>query len=85
MRFTVEQIFLTNPQGAPATAKPRYHLVESATVDAAVADFLASTSATLLGSVQKFPGFHAVATARADEGVFTMNVLPGSDTFHRKA
>jgi hypothetical protein len=36
-------------------------------------------------SVQKFPGFQAVATARNEDVVFTVNVLPGSDMFRRKA
>lgn len=83
MRFTVEQLFLTDARGARTVDSPRYHLVEADTVDVALADFLASSSATLVGTVQRFPGLQASATARADDGVFTVNILPGSDMFHR--
>lgn len=85
MRFTVEQIFLLRPGSLPPAETPQYHLVEAETVDAALAEFLASSSATLVGSVQKFPGFQAVATARTEEVVFTVNLLPGSDMFHLEA
>lgn len=82
VRFTVEQIFLTTPR-APGPRYPEYHLVEADTVDAALEGFLSTASATLVGEVQKFPGFQAVATARAEDSVFTLNLLPGSDIFHR--
>ena len=80
MRFTVEQIFLTTSR---EVSDPQYHVVEADTVDAALADFLTSRSAEVVGEGQKYPGFHAVATARADDLVFTLHVLPGSDTFRR--
>lgn len=84
MRFTVEQIFLTKPGEEGPAETPRYHLIEAEDVDTALADFLSSSSATLVGSVQKFPGFQAVATARAEDIVFTINLLPGSDVFRRE-
>lgn len=83
MRFTVEQIFLTTPRGDQPPPHPEYHIVEADTVDAALAGFLAQSSATLVGQVQKFPGFQAVATARVEDTVFAVNLLPGSDIFHR--
>ena len=83
MRFTVEQIFLTTPRTDQAPRHPVYHIVEADTVDAALQGFLSNASATLVGEVQKFPGFQAVATARADDTVFAVNLLPGSDIFHR--
>lgn len=82
VRFTVEQIFLTTPRAA-GPRYPEYHIVEADTVDAALEGFLSTASATLVGEVQKFPGFQAVATARAEDAVFTVNLLPGSDIFHR--
>ncbi len=81
MRFTVEQIFLTTPRTDQAPRHPVYHIVEADTVDAALQGFLLNASATLVGEVQKFPGFQAVA--RADDTVFAVNLLPGSDIFHR--
>jgi hypothetical protein len=84
MRFTVEQVFLTSPRSVAPVRAPEYHLVEADTVDAALGDFLAASSATLVGAVRKFPGSHVIATARAADVVFTINVLPGSDTFHRQ-
>ncbi|MEA2462413.1 MAG: hypothetical protein QOJ98_160 [Acidobacteriota bacterium] len=83
MRFTVEQIFLTTPRADEPPRHPQYHVVEADTVDAALAGFLSTASATLVGEVQKFPGFQAVATARAEDTVFAVNLLPGSDIFHR--
>jgi hypothetical protein len=83
MRFTVEQIFLTTPRTGEPAPHPCYHIVEADTVDAALASFLSNTSATLVGEVQKFPGLQAVATARAEDSVFAVNLLPGSDIFHR--
>jgi hypothetical protein len=83
MRFTVEQVFLPSSRDARPAPRPAYHVVEAETVDAALDDFLRSCSATVIGPVQKYPGFHAVATARAADQVFTVNLLPGSDTFRR--
>jgi len=82
MRFTVEQVFLTDARGQRVEEPPRYHLVEADTVEEAISDFLNNSSASLIGTIQKYPGFQAVATARAEEAVFTMHLLPGSDTFH---
>lgn len=81
MRFTLEQIFLTGADSR-RTGAPQYHVVEADDVDSALASFLHSASATLV-TVQKYPGLQAVATARAGEAVFIVNVLPGSDTYHR--
>lgn len=85
MRFTIEQIFLTGSDGRPARERLEYHLVEAETVDDAVTRFLHESDATLLGSVQKFPGFHAVATARVGETTFTIQLTPGSDDFRLRA
>jgi len=82
MRFTLEQIVLTDAGGRRTGGIPQYHLVEAEDVDSALASFLHSASATLV-TVQKYPGLQAVATARAGEEVFIVNVLPGSDTYHR--
>jgi hypothetical protein len=83
VRFTIEQIFLSDATGLRSTTDARYHIVEADTVDTALAEFIRAEDATLLGSIQKYPGFQAVATARTDETVFTVNLLPGSDTFRR--
>jgi hypothetical protein len=82
VRFTVEQIFLTDGRGRRAEVPPKYHLVEGASVDEVLAGFLNECSATLVGTVEKYRGAYATATARTDEAVFTLHVLPGSDTFH---
>jgi hypothetical protein len=83
VRFTVEQIFLTTPRAGQPPRHPEYHVVEADSVDAALEGFLSAACATLVGEVQKFPGFQAVATARAEDTVFAVNLLPGSDIFHR--
>ena len=84
MKFTVEQIFLTdNLSGRPAD-QVHSHLVEADNVDAALARFLESCSATVVGTIQKFPGAQAVATARTGNTHFVINLLPGSDVFRRR-
>lgn len=85
MRFTVEQVFLTDGQGHRVEESPRYHLVEAESVEQAISEFLNNSSASLLGTIQKYPGFQATATARTAESVFTMHLLPGSDAYHRGA
>ena len=72
----------TDRDGRGTGDAPQYHLVEADDVDGALAVFLQSSGATPL-TVQKYPGLQAVATARAGETVFIVNVLPGSDTFQR--
>jgi hypothetical protein len=82
MRFTIEQVFLTDDRGK-AAAQPsgvKYHVVEASGAEAALNDFLLAQSATLVGSMQTFPGLQAIATARAKETVFTLHVTPGSDS-----
>ncbi len=85
VRYTVEQIFLTDGRGQRAASHPHYHRVEAETVDAALAEFLRSHSATLVGTVQKYPGDQAIATARTSDAVFSVTLLPGSDTFRRQS
>lgn len=85
MRFTVEQIFLTDGRGQRVAHHPHYHRVEAESVDAALAEFLRAQSATLVGTVQKYPGDQAIATARTSEAVFSLTLLPGSDTFRRRS
>jgi hypothetical protein len=83
MRFTVEQIFLTDAEGRPAPHRVAFHLVEAETVDTALHDFLSASGATLVGPIETFPGFQAFAKGRAGTAVFTLQLLPGSDGFRR--
>jgi hypothetical protein len=83
VHFTVEQIYLTDAEGRPAPHRVEFHLVEAETVDSALEQFLHDSNATLVGSIEKFPGFHAFAKARAGTEVFTLQLLPGSDSFRR--
>src|SRR5215212_6868845 len=77
VRFTIEQMFLTDEDGRPAPHRVEFHLVEADTVDTALDDFLRESEATLVGTIEKFPGFHAFAKARAGTSVFTVQLLPG--------
>jgi len=81
VRFTLEQIFLTDNEGRPAPHRVEYFLVEAENVDSALEDFLNRSEATLVGQIERFPGFHAFAKARAGTSVFTVQLLPGSDGF----
>ena len=84
MRFTIEQIFLTDDDGRPAPHRVEFHLVEAENVDSALDDFLRQSDATLVGTIEKFPGFHAFAKARAGTSVFTLQLLPGSDSYKHR-
>jgi hypothetical protein len=83
MRFTIEQVFLTDVGGKPLGDRPAtaYHRVEAESLDAALSAFLADQQATLIGAIQKFPGTQALATARQSQTLFTIHVMPGSDAF----
>lgn len=81
MRFTIEQIYLTDGEGRPAPHRVERHLVEAENVDSALDEFLRSSDATLVGSIEKFPGFHAFAKAKSGTSVFTLQLLPGSDSY----
>jgi len=83
VQFTVEQIFLTDDDGRPAPHRVEFFLVEAENVDNALQDFLNRSHATLVGQIEKFPGFHAFAKARAGTTMFTIQLLPGSDGFRR--
>jgi hypothetical protein len=61
-----------------------FHLVEAENVDSALDDFLRQSDATLVGKIEKFPGFHAFAKARAGTSVFTLQLLPGSDSYKHR-
>jgi hypothetical protein len=84
VRFTIEQIFLTDDDGRPAPHRVEFHLVEAENVDSALDDFLRQSDATLVGTIEKFPGFHAFAKARAGTSVFTLQLLPGSDSYKHR-
>lgn len=83
MRFTIEQVFLTDAGGKPLGERPAtaYHRVDAESLDAALSAFLADQQATLVGTIQRYPGTQATATARQCQTLFTLHVMPGSDAF----
>ena len=83
MRFVVEQRHLTDVNGKPLS-EPRavsYHNVDAQNVDDVILLHVKSQSGELLGDVLKFPGFQAVATLRNANGVFTLQVMPASQSY----
>jgi hypothetical protein len=81
MKFTIEQRHLTDQAGKPVRDDPQavsFHTCEAENVDAAVRLFVSSHSGEVIGNVLKFPGFHAVATVRDLNGVYTLQVSPSS-------
>lgn len=86
MRFSIEQAFLTDSSGKPLGCRPvvASHVVEAVTLDAALSSFLGEQQASLVGSIQRFPGAQAVATAQQHGTVFTVHVLPESDLLIRE-
>lgn len=82
MRFTIEQRHLTDDNGKPVTGNAvTYHSCDAETVDDAVRLFISRRQAEVIGNVMTFPGFQAMATARDDSGVYTLQVTPASGRF----
>ena len=82
MRFTIEQRLLTDARGKPSTGPSSivFHTVEADSADEAVRLLIKRDNAQLMGDIQKFPGFHAVATIKSPGGVFTLQVAPTSQS-----
>lgn len=83
MKFTIEQRHLTDPSGKPVRDEPgavSFHTCEAENVDDAVRLFVTKEKGEVIGNVLKFPGFHAVATVRDVNGVYTLQVSPTSSS-----
>ncbi|MEO8382386.1 MAG: hypothetical protein ABI779_22185 [Acidobacteriota bacterium] len=85
LRFTIEERHLTDPEGRPLPdGTPdvlAFHSFDAATIDDAVRLFVQQDQAEIIGSVLKFPGFHAVATVRKASGVYTLQFAPASQQY----
>jgi hypothetical protein len=82
VRFTIEQRLLTDAKGKPTTGPTSivFHTVEAESADDAVRLIIKRDEAQLMGDIQTFPGFHAVATIKSPKGVFTLQVAPTSQS-----
>ena len=82
MRFTIEQRHLTDPAGKPvlSTAQVSFHTFDAESADEAVRLLIKRDHAELMGDIMKFPGFHAVATIKSANGVYTLQVAPTSQS-----
>ena len=83
MRFTIERRPLTDASGRPVAgggSEVTFHDWEAISAEEAVIAFAALDGAEVIGSILKFPGFHAVATARSGTGVYTLQVSPATQT-----
>jgi hypothetical protein len=81
MKFTIEQRHLTDQAGKPVADDPgavSFHTCEAENVDDAVRLFVSKGRGEVIGNVRTFPGFHAVATVRDIDGVYTLQVSPSS-------
>jgi len=85
MRFRLEQIFLTDGDGQviPAGTSVDFHVVEAVSVEQALQSFVKSDGAAVMGDILKLPGLQAVATARRENSVYTLQVVPASDIIPR--
>jgi hypothetical protein len=84
MRFTIEQRHLTDGGGRPvssAAAAVSFHSIEAESAADAIRGFANEHRGEIIGEIKKFPGFHAMATVRNPEGVYTLQVAPSSQTF----
>ena len=84
MRFSIEQRHLTDGVGKPIANEPAavsFHTCEAETADEAVRLFVTGDDgAEVIGNILKFPGFQAVATVRKPSGVYTLQVMPSSQS-----
>ena len=81
MRFTIEQKHLTDAAGKPISHLPNstsFHSCVADSADDAVRMFIKRDHAELLGEILRLPGFHAIATVRKIEGVYTLQAAPSS-------
>ncbi len=81
MRFTIEQRHLTDPGGKPVrddASAVTFHTRDAEDVDDALRRFVSDAQGEVIGNVLKFPGFHAVATVRDLNGVYTLQLSPTS-------
>ena len=83
MRFSIEQRHLTDAAGKPVPrdADVSFHVCEAESADDAVRLYLRNSGAEIIGDVLKVPGFQAMATMRAADGVYTLQVSPASARF----
>lgn len=81
MRFALEQRHLTTEDGQPVadrSAAVTFHQFDAASVDEAMAKFVADHAAEVIGEILRLPGFQAMATLRNLSGVFTLEIAPAS-------
>lgn len=81
MRFRLEQVYLTRNDGSviPAGSSVAFHVIEATTVEEALTSFIVRDGAELIGDPLKLPGFQAIATARRDATVYTLQLHPATD------
>ena len=88
MRFMIEQRHLTDGGGKPvrSDASPvAFHSAEAQSASDAIVGFASEHRGEIIGEIMKFPGFHAVATVRTAEGVYTLQVAPSSQAMISRA
>jgi hypothetical protein len=81
MRFTIEQRHLTDAVGRPVRSDlspVSFHSTEAESASDAIVGFANEHRGEIIGEIKKFPGFHAMATVRNTEGVYTLQVTPSS-------
>ena len=81
MRFVIEKRSLTDARGKPLAqaAEAEITVREAESVDDAIRLSIRDDGAELVGSVLRFPGSQAIATARKSSSVYTLQVGPASD------
>lgn len=81
VRFQIEQTFLTGADGRVAplvTESTRLHISQGEDPVGVIRQFVEADGAEIIGEVLSLPGLQAVATARRQGTVYTLQVLPSS-------
>ncbi len=82
MRFSIEQIFLTDSEGKPLSERSpsAYHFVEASELDEAISTIVETQHAAIMGEIQRFSGARAHVIARRDRTVFALDAAPERDS-----
>jgi hypothetical protein len=81
VRFQIEQTFLTGEDGRVTpvvTESIRLHISQGEDAVGVIRKFVEADGAELVGDVLSLPGLQAIATARRQGTVYTLQVLPSS-------
>jgi hypothetical protein len=82
MRFRIEQVYLTDDNGRvlPSDSRHDYFVDDAVNVEQVLDNFISRDGAEIVGSVLRLPGLQAIATVRRQQAVYTLQIVPATDS-----